>query len=73
MDTEQGPEEDPDEKLEVFVIGKLSNCQIQVEIQLDGKPVIMEVDTGEVVSLISEQRLKLVLIKGAIYNTAVLL
>jgi len=40
----------------VYVI-KSSNCPIQVELQLDGKPVTMEVDTRVAVSLISEQRL----------------
>ena len=71
--TEQGPEEDPDEKLGVYMIGKSSNHPIQVELQLDGKAVTMEVDTGVAVSLISEQRLKQVLPKAAIHNTAVVL
>ena len=73
MDTEQGPEEDPDEKLGVYMIGKSSNHPIQVELQLDGNAVTMEVDTGVAVSLISEHRLKQVLPKAAIYNTAVVL
>ena len=52
---------------------KSSNCPIQVELQLDGKPVTMEVDAMVAISLISEQRLKQVLPKAAIHNIAVVL
>ena len=42
-------------------------------LQLDGKPVTMEVDTGAAVSLISEWTLKQVLLKAAIHNTTVVI
>ena len=54
VDREQKSEEDPDENLGVYVVEKSANRPIQVELQLDGKPVTMEVDTGAAVSLISE-------------------
>ena len=44
-----------------------------MELQLDGKPVTMEVDTGAAVSLISEWTLKQVLPKAAIHSTTVVL
>ena len=73
VDREQNSEEDPDENLGVYVVEKLANRPIQVELQLDGKPVTMEVDTGAAVSLISEWTLKQVLPKAAIHNTTVVL
>ena len=41
------------------------NRLVQVELQLDGNPVTMEVDTGATMSLILERRLKQVLPKAA--------
>ena len=57
-----GPEEDPDG---FYVVRKSSNRLVQVELQLDGNPVTMEVDTGATMSLILERRLKQVLPKAA--------
>ena len=65
--------EDPDENCGVYVVEKSANRPIQVELQLDGKPVTMEVDTGAAVSLISEWTPKQVLPKAAIHNTTVVL
>ena len=73
VDLEQNPKEDPDENLGVCVVGESANHPIQVELQLDGKPVTMEADTGAAVSLISEWTLKQVLPKAAIHNTTVAL
>ena len=54
-------------------VDREQNRPIQVELQLDGKPVTMEMDTGVAVLLISEWTLKQVLPKAAIHNTTVVL
>ena len=46
----------------------LVNCPIQVEFQLDVKPLTMEMDMGAAVSLIFEWTLKQVIPKAVIDN-----
>ena len=53
-----GPNEDSDGSANVYTIEKLSTRPIRVELQLNGKPLAMEVDIGAAVSLISYKRLK---------------
>ena len=46
------------------MVGKRSNHPILVEVQVNGLELTMEVDTGAAVSIISEQRLKVLLDAG---------
>ena len=56
------------------MVGKSSTTKpIRVEVQISGKPLSMEVDTGAAVSLISYKRLKQVLPRIKIRKTTVVL
>lgn len=50
--------EDSDGSVEVHMVGKSSTKPIRVEVRVNSKPLLMEVDTGAAVSLISYKRLK---------------
>ena len=58
MDKEENSEDSGDEILKVYSVGNSSTKPIRVEIQIDGKPISMEVDTGAAVSLMSQKKLK---------------
>ena len=55
------------------MVGKSSTKPIRVEVQINGKPLSMEVDTGAAVSLISYKKLKQVLPRIKIKKTMVVL
>ncbi len=65
MDTEQNSEESDgysgEEFGPVYRVGKSSTRPIWVELEVEGQPLTMEVDTGAAVSLISECQLQQVL------------
>ena len=44
--------------LKLFMIGEKSSPPIEVEVQIDGQPLHMEVDTGAAVSIVSEETVK---------------
>ena len=60
MDKEENSEDSGDEILKVYSVGNSSTKPIRVEIQIDGKPISMEVDTGAAVSLMSQSLLVVV-------------
>ena len=66
-------EDDSDGSANVCTIGKPSTRPIRVELQVNCKPLAMEVDTGAAVSLISYKRLKRVLPRISINKTTVVL
>ena len=39
----------------LFFVGDILTTHFRVELLIDGKPVVMDVDTGAAVSLLSEQ------------------
>ena len=57
--------------MEIYSVGNCSNHLILVEVQVDGRELTRENDTGAVVSIISEQRLKKVLLEAEIKATNV--
>ena len=59
--------------LEIYSIGKPSTQPIQVELRVNGKPLMMEMDTGAAVSLISKRKLREVLPKLKIRKSKVVL
>jgi hypothetical protein len=65
--------EDPGEEtdVEVYSIGNRSNHPILVEVQVDGRELTMEVDTGAAVSILSEQGLRKILPDAEIKATNV--
>ena len=72
MDKDQS-DEDSDESVDVYMVGKSSTKPIRVDVQINGKPLLMEVDTGAAVSLISYKKLKQVLPRIRIKKTTVVL
>ncbi len=62
LDTEQNSGESDECSGEdfgtVYRVGKISTCPIRVELEVEGQPFMMEVDTGAAVSLISECQLQ---------------
>ena len=66
-------DEDSDGSVDVHIVGKSSTRPIRVEVQINGKPLLMEVDTGAAVSLISYKKLKQVLPRVVIKKTNVVL
>ncbi len=58
LDTEQNSGESDECSGEdfgtVYRVGNISTCPILVELEVEGQPFVMEVDTGAAVSLISE-------------------
>ena len=60
VETDQNPDsdEEPDEEFTIYHIDQESPRPIRVELQLNGKPFTLEVDTGATVSIVSEQKMK---------------
>ena len=54
-------DKDSDGSVDVHIVGKWSTRPIRVEVQINSKPLLMKVDTGAAVSLISYKKLKQVL------------
>ena len=73
MDKEENSEDSGDEILKVYSVGNSSTKPIHVEIQIDGKPISMEVDTGAAVSLMSQKKLKQALPGAKVKPTNVVL
>ncbi len=57
----------------VYRVGKISTCPIRVELEVEGQPFMMEVDTGAAVSLISECQLQQVLPRAKPKRTSAVL
>ena len=55
VDTNGSGEDTGETDVEVYSVGNRSNYPILVEVQVDGRELTMEVDTGAAVSIISEQ------------------
>ena len=55
------------------MVGKSTTKPIRVEVQVNGKPLSMEVDTGAAVYLISYRKLKQVLPRIKVNKTSVVL
>lgn len=72
VDKDQSDEES-DGSIDVRMVGKQASRPIRVEVQINGKPLSMEVDTGAAVSLISYKRLKQVLPRIRVQKTTVVL
>ncbi len=71
VDTNDSGEEPEETDVEVYSIGNRSNHPILVEVQVDGRELTMEVDTGAAVSVISEQGLRKILPDAEIKATNV--
>ena len=71
VDTHDSAEDTEESDIEVYSVGNCSSHPILVEVQVDGRELTMEVDTGAAVSVISEQRLKKVLPDAEIKATNV--
>ena len=61
MDGKDQSSEDTDGSVRVHRVGKSSSNLIHAAVQINDKPLSMEVDTGATISLISYKRLKQVL------------
>ena len=66
-------DEDSEGSVDVHIVRKSSTRPIRVEVHINGKPLLMEVDTGATVSLISYKKLKQVLPRVVIKKTTIVL
>ncbi len=57
----------------VYRVGKISTCPIRVELEVEGQPFMMKVDTGAALSLISECQLQQVLPRAKPKRTSAVL
>ena len=51
-------EEQEDIDLSIFAVGRTSTTPISINLFIDAKPLVMELDTGAAVSIISEEQLR---------------
>ena len=51
-------EEEVDNDFSIFTVGRTSTTPISVSLFIDAKPLVMELDTGAAVSIISEEQLR---------------
>ncbi len=76
LDTEQNSGESDECSGEdfgtVYRVGNISTCPIWVELEVEGQPFMMEVDTGATVSLISKCQLQQVLPREAVRRSTIL-
>ena len=57
IDVEQ-TEEEVDNDLSIFTVGRTSTTPISVKLSIDAQPLVMELDTGAAVSIVSEEQLR---------------
>jgi len=50
-------DEGVDNDLNILTVGRTSTTPISVQLSIDTQPLVMEVDTGAAVSIVSEQQL----------------
>ena len=72
IDVEQ-EEDNTDNSVDIFTIGKNSASPICVELYVDEKPLTMEVDTGAAVTIVSEQQFQRLLPQGQVSKSTVVL
>ena len=72
VETDQNPDSD-EEPGQEFTIYHIDQKSIRVELQLNGKPFTLEVDTGAAVSIVSEQKMKKILPRVKTQKTRVAL